>query len=407
MPTTPARNLPLNRRVALLLTTTALAAGLAWTPPAQAQGQAAATVADTGKRLGGARGTEFFVLLAVDGRTTAQDALRANEKSREEVVLPTTLTVVERAVPAGRQRLKLRGEKFDASPVAGFRALLSRGKTEAQAVEGEVEVDLQPGQRYRVAGAIDNFRRQVWLEDAQGRTVSAVLNATLSAEQEAAMQGAQYLCCNLRYDGDWVAEGAPLDMPFVPAGTRIKILDIDKAHAVVLAEGRRLRLGKEDGNPEAMSLVLGRLLLAKPPAQAAFANWSAEEQRTVGLGRVTVGMTRAQAEAALGRPPRALNPAGLSGNDWRYALSTGEAVYLQFNAEGRVAGVDASRLGRSYTLREQVVLPPEGGAPAASTSSAAPAVPAAAAEPRNPAVEVHPVRPAGGASTPATAGAPR
>jgi hypothetical protein len=277
-------------------------------------------------------------------------------------------------------------------------------------VEGEVTVDLRPGQRYRVVGTIDSFRRQVWLEDEQGRAVSPVLNAPLSAEQEAAMVGAQILCCNLRYDGDWLAEGAPLDMPYVPAGTRVKIVDIESAHAVVLAEGRRLRLGKEDGNPEPMSLVLGRLLRPVSAAQQAVAGWTAEEQRTVALGRVTLGMTRAQAEAALGRPPRALNPSGLTGNDWRYTLSTGEAVYLQFDAEGRVAGVDASRLGRSYTLREQVVLPAEGAASGAANGSApaAPAtLPASAAEPRNAAVEVHPVRSGGGASAPATAGAPR
>ena len=114
-------------------------------------------------------------------------------------------------------------------------------------------------------------------------------------------------------------------------------------------------------------------------------------------------MTRQQAEAALGRPPLALNPRW-EVSDWRYTLSTGEAVYLQFNAEGRVAGVDASRLGRRYTLREQVVLPPLPNQPAntppATPAAAASTVPATAAEPRNPGVQTHPVRPGGGASTP-------
>ena len=255
-----ARFQPLRRHTL----TTALACGLlaCAAPAAWAQAAAPATVADTGTRLGGARGTVFFVLQAVDDRRTAQDALRANETSRDELVLATTLTPVERQVPAGPHRLKLRGQKFDASPVASFRQLFSRGKAETQDVEGEVTLNLQPGQRYRVNGAIDNFRRQVWVEDAQGVVVSTTLNATLTPEQQAAMEGAQYLCCNLRYDGDWVAEGAPLDLPFVPAGSRVKLLDIETAHAVVLIEGRRLRLAKDEANPEPMSLVLGRLLKA-------------------------------------------------------------------------------------------------------------------------------------------------
>ncbi len=204
-----------------------------------------------------------------------------------------------------------------------------------------------------------------------------------------AMEGAVFVCCNLRYDGTWIGDTPWPHLPFVPAGARIKVLEFSRNEAQVLIDGRKMRIGNEySRQQETIQQMMARLAVPRDPAPE-IAAMEAGVRDAIRSGRVKPGMTREQVVLALGRPRAERTPL-LSSSDWLYHQSNGEETYVVFGGDGLVKEVDGSRKARELmlmptaptgTLAPPAATTPAGLVTAPTSAAAASAVPAAGAAP--------------------------
>jgi hypothetical protein len=357
-----------------------------------AAAQGFVTVADSADGGYGAALSVFYVVQAVDGHEVP-NALKASLQASHLRGAQMRVVQVERPVPTGRPvKLELRGTYSNPAPgVMLFRSLFGSGIPD---VVGTVAVELQPGKRYRVNGTLDAFRKAVWIEDAatglavQGSQVEQPVDATLLK----AMEGAHYTTTNLRYDGDWISDMQQPQLPFVPAGSRLKVVSFGSNKADILIDGRKMRIGVDYARKEeSIQAFIARVTAVEDP-KATHATWPERVRTAVRAGRVMPGMTREQVLAALGRP-RLDQLRDLTADDWPYTADQ-EELFVVFGADGRVREVDASR-----KVRAMVLMPPEEPqAIAASAGSAPPPATAGAQPASNPAATPSSAEPTAAAS---------
>ncbi len=318
------------------------------TPWAQAE---TATLADSASTSGwGAHlsGT-FFYLLEVDGKPASDNAVTAMRRASYGRGAQMTLVDVVRPVPAGKVTLKLRAQIDRAAPILGIVSLFRRGNDPLEA-EGTVQVELKPGGHYRIAGELDPFKRAIWIEDTTtGALVGTRIHAGLSEEQTKAMEGAVFTRTNLRYSDDWISDNDYPHLPFVPAGTRIKILDYSRNSVNVLVEGRKMRLGNDYGREkESMQQMVARVTVVADP-RPRLRGLPDDVKQAIQAGRVKPGMTRDEAMLALGAPRLDGTPS-TDAAEWMVHTDNGEEAFLVFGSDGRLKDVDASRKTRSMLL---------------------------------------------------------
>lgn len=326
-----------------LLRPWALIAALALTGAAHAADVGHALVADS-VTLSDAGTGAFFLVQKVDGQAPESDILRATQAASRGKGGFFTVVQQQRSVPASRPvKLLLSGQIGKAGPP--IISLFSMARGNHWSVAGELEVQLTPNARYRVAGVLDHYRREVWLEDlATGQVVGQpIVQRADTPEDRKAMEGALYACCNLRYDGDWISDANwATTLPIIPPGARIKVTDLGSKQADVLVDGRKFRIGLDYGRKQlTMQKLLDQLLLKETPA-ATIATWPAAVQAAIRAGKVVLGMTRDQVVVALG-PPRADETASRDDATWTYRTYRSDAFVLHFNAQGAVEKVEADK----------------------------------------------------------------
>jgi hypothetical protein len=323
--------------------------GAAGSLPAVVLAQAApptAVVADSAHG-GGRNGGTFFYLAGVNGQKTEGNTLAASRGASYGQGQNMRLKPFERAVPAGWVKLKLVGQMAFAAPV---QEMFAGSKTDP--LENEVEVELAPGGRYVVNGVIDAFRRELWLEDANGpiaatKLVDAVRDPAVLKQ----MADAQYTCCNLHYEGDWISDANWATLPFVPAGARIVVKDYGRHKAEVLIDGKPMRIGLDYGRDKETREQLAARLMVKDDPQAKLATWPAPVQAAILAGKVAVGMDREQVVMTLGRPRMDTTPS-LDAAQWTYYTFEEEAFAVVWGADQRVARIDASPAVRKLLVAE-------------------------------------------------------
>jgi hypothetical protein len=314
-----------------------------------AQDSANAVVADTAEG-GGPGGGTFFVAVAVNGAEVQQTALTLSMQASRGRGAYMVIQNTARPVPAGKATLKLLALQTHAAPIATiFRAAFKDGDPR---VDGTVTVDLAPGQRYRVNGFMDPFRREVWIEDSKGIEVpGSKVTAPPNPELQKQMDGAVYTKTNLRYSDDWINETSLPQLPFVPLGSRIKVTEWGKQRAAVLIDGRKMRLGV-DYMRETLSIQSFFELVTTPvdprPALAALPEAT---RNAIRAARVMQGMTREQVLVSLGRPRPDLVP-NLDAKEWRYDVPGDDEIFLLFADSGALAEIDGSRKARKLILYE-------------------------------------------------------
>lgn len=285
----------------------------------------------------------FYVVDAIDGKDvpnalTRSRAASYNQGNRWRIVPH------ERDVPAGKVKLTLRAIRAEVMPAATiFRSAFMGGEPE---VRGTAEVELQAGQFYRVNGYLDDYRREVWLEVDGGQIVGSKISVTPDPAIVKAMEGAAYITANLRYDGDWISDAPLVGLPFVPAGARMKVVEYRKDRAIVLIDGRKMRVGVDHQTGETIQQLIARLTSADDP-RPKIAAWPEDLRAAVSAGRVLQGMTREQVVTALGRPRIDL-VRSLEQAEWSYQLHADDSeIFLVFNEGGRLNLVDGSRKARA------------------------------------------------------------
>lgn len=319
--------------------------------PAAAWANTAAqvVVADTADG-GGMGGGTFFMVTAVDGVPVRENALSASAAASVGRGANMIVRGAERAVPAGKVTLDLRGTQTHVAPIDTlFRSVFRGGNP---VVSGIVTVELVAGQMYRVNGVINAFKREVWLEDGQGKVVSdSKIVAEPNPELVKQMEGSVYVATNLRYEGDWISEAPWPHLDFVPVGSRLKVLDYGSNRATVLIDGRKMRMGIDHSRgKETIQQFVARATVAEDPMQA-IAAYPQDVRNAIRAGRVLIGMSRDQVRLALGRPRVDLVPA-LDASEWLYQTEDAGDLFLVFDQAGLLKEVDGARKVRKLVLYE-------------------------------------------------------
>lgn len=314
-----------------------------------AQDGGSAVVADTAEG-GGPGGGLFFMAAAVNGTEIQQTALTLSQQASRGRGAYMVVRTAERLVPSGKVTLKLKAIQTHSAPINSiFRAVFKDGDPE---VVGAVTVELASGERYRVNGFLDPFRREVWIEDAKGVEVpGSKVTAPPNPELLKQMDGAVFTKTNLRYDDDWINDASLPQLPFVPAGSRIKVTEWGKQKAAVLIDGRKMRLGV-DYSRETQSIQNFFAAVTTPDdPRPAIAALPEATRNAVRAARVLRGMTREQVLISLGRPRLDFVP-NLDAKEWRYDVSGEDEIFLVFADGGTLTEIDGSRKARKLIVYE-------------------------------------------------------
>lgn len=163
------------------------------------------------------------------------------------------------------------------------------------------------------------------------------------AKKDAAVRTG-YACCNLHYSGDWISDSNLAQLPFIPAGTPIRVLKIDGYRAYIDVEGKAYRLGHDYGRAEETTEQWVAKIVVLDDPKAKIAKFSPAVRGAIEKGQLSKGMTKEQVIMAVGHPQTNENPR-LDGPYWRYWWSSFGPYYVYW-AKGSVSKID----GHSETV---------------------------------------------------------
>lgn len=148
---------------------------------------------------------------------------------------------------------------------------------------------------------------------------------------------AGYACCNLHYEGDLIKDSNLGQLPFVAAGTPIRVRAIDGYVAEVDIDGRPMRLVLENRGTETIQQWLARIVVAEDP-RTKLAVFPPAVREAIKAGKLVKGMTREQVIMAVGYPQTS-DKLPLDGPHWRYWWS-GFSPYYVYWSRDKVSRID-------------------------------------------------------------------
>jgi hypothetical protein len=147
-----------------------------------------------------------------------------------------------------------------------------------------------------------------------------------------------FACCVLHYSHDWINDGNYAELPMIPAGTPIEVINYGSNRAYIKVEGKPMRLGHDYGrDQESLEAWVGKIVVNEDP-RPRIATWAPPVQEAIRQGKVMVGMTREQAIAAVGYPLTSEN-VSLDAPMWRIWRSSHGEYDLNFGENGRIKSV--------------------------------------------------------------------
>jgi len=176
--------------------------------------------------------------------------------------------------------------------------------------------------------------------DQVRRTVSA-LALSLSGAACATLPDS-YTCCNLHYDYDRISDANWRNLPMIPAGAKIRVVEYGLNRATVEIDGKPIRIAHEYGRDrESVESYVAKLVVQDDP-KARIAACSPEVQRAIFDGVVVRGMTREQVLLAVGYPPTH-RTFTLESNVWHLWASRAGRYEVHFNSDGTVERLVGAR----------------------------------------------------------------
>ena len=148
---------------------------------------------------------------------------------------------------------------------------------------------------------------------------------------------AGYACCNLRYEGDQIKDSNLGQLPFIAAGTPVRVKTIDDHVAQVDIDGRPMRLVLDNRGAETIQHWLARIIVGEDP-RARLAAYPPAVRDAVRAGKLAKGMTREQVIMAVGYPQTS-DKLPLDGPHWRYWWS-GFSPYYVYWSRDKVSRID-------------------------------------------------------------------
>lgn len=156
-----------------------------------------------------------------------------------------------------------------------------------------------------------------------------------------------YACCNLHYSSDWISDSNLAQLPFIAAGTPIKVLKIDGYRAYVEIDGKPMRLGHDYGRAEEKTEQWVNKLVVLDDPKAKIARYSPAVRNAIAKGQLMKGMTKEQVIISVGHPQTNENQR-LDGPYWRYWWSSFGPYYVYWTKGGTVSKIDGHSETVSY-----------------------------------------------------------
>lgn len=158
--------------------------------------------------------------------------------------------------------------------------------------------------------------------------------ATSGAARAADEMWEGFLCCNYRYDGDWMSDSNYTGYPLMPLGTPTKITDYGRYRVYTEMGGKKMRIGN-DYSREFPNVEFAKRMVVKEDPRLKVAKFPARIQKAIAEAKLVKGMTKEQVIMAIGYPISSENPS-LDAPRWRYWLTSFEE--FQVNWEKGVVG---------------------------------------------------------------------
>jgi hypothetical protein len=147
-----------------------------------------------------------------------------------------------------------------------------------------------------------------------------------------------FACCDLHYSRDWINDGNYAELPMIPAGTPIEVLNYGNNRAYVKVDGKPMRLGHDYGrDQESLEIWVNKIVVNDDP-RPRIATYPPPVQAAIRVGKVLVGMTREQAITSIGYPLTSEN-ISLDAPMWRIWRSSHGEYDLNFGADGRIKSI--------------------------------------------------------------------
>jgi hypothetical protein len=143
-----------------------------------------------------------------------------------------------------------------------------------------------------------------------------------------------YTCCNLHYDADRISDANWRNLPMIPAGATIRIVNYGFNTAWSRSTASHQIPHDYGSDQESLETYVAKLVLPFDP-RTRVASWSPEVREAIFRGVVIPGMTREQVLVAVGYPPthRTLT---LDSNVWHLWASRVGRYEVHFNSQGTV-----------------------------------------------------------------------
>jgi hypothetical protein len=144
-----------------------------------------------------------------------------------------------------------------------------------------------------------------------------------------------YTCCNLHHDADRISDANWRNLPMIPAGAAIRIVNYGLNTAVVEIDGKPIKIAHDYGRGQESVESYVRKLVAPDDPRARVASYSPEVREAIFHGVVIPGMTREQVLVAVGYPPthRTFTLDSKVWNLWAWRHGRYE---VHFNSQGTV-----------------------------------------------------------------------
>lgn len=138
-----------------------------------------------------------------------------------------------------------------------------------------------------------------------------------------------YLCCNYRYEGDWMSDSNYTGYPMMPLGTPTKITDYGRYRVYTEMGGKKMRIGN-DYSRNFSNVEFARRIVVTEDPRAKIAKFPPRIQQAIAAARIVPGMTQEQVIMSIGYPISSENPA-LDAPVWRYWLTSFEEFQVNWD----------------------------------------------------------------------------
>lgn len=149
-----------------------------------------------------------------------------------------------------------------------------------------------------------------------------------------------FTCCNLHYEGNWISDANWTALPFIPAGTPIRITAYERNRILAEIGERPVRIGLDYGRNRIGLDKLGAQIVVTTDPKAALATWPTPVQQAIREGKLVLGMTREQAIMAVGYP-QADHTTSINAPIWNHWASSFGQYRLHWGKDGHLAKVES------------------------------------------------------------------